>query len=183
MAITLAEFRAQIEDVARPNRFLVTLGNPWSGVTVPTNFEYTASKATIPKVDLSGPTIKYRGTSLMLSGDYKKDPLVVTFWNERKWEARKFFEDWMASYFNYNLQDNARRSLSAMRFNTWIKIKQLGRSEADVLAEYEMHNVVPLEISEMELDHASENSVEEFTVTFHYSHFERLSPAGPASFA
>ena len=136
---------------------------------------FTASKASIPKIDVGGPMVKYKGTTMRLTGDYKKDPFPITFWNERGWEARTFFEDWLALFAQYNSLENKRLIMEEGRFQGKLNIKQIGNHQSDILAEYELFDAIPMELSEIELDHASIDTAEEFQVVFEYSFFERIS--------
>lgn len=181
MTITLRDFTSQIKDVARPNRFILTFDNPDFG-----DLMFNVSKASIPKKDITGPVLKYRGTSLILAGDYKHDPLGVTFINDRDWKARKFIENWLEDIVKFETQSggtifNKRRLVKDYRFQHSATLTQLGRHKNDKLAVYKFANIVPMDISEIELDMSGENTIEEFTVSFQYSFWERLSTVSDGS--
>lgn len=179
MTITLQDFRTQIRDVARPNRFFVDLKGSFTSILggVPPQFRFAAKQATIPKLDINGPSIKYRGTSIILRGDYKKDPLTIVFWNENTWNMREYFENWL-KFIVDPTTDNVRKSTSEYRFGNSILVTQIGGRETDQLAKYEYFDVAPLDISEIALDQGQENTLEEFSVIFQYSRWERLESPG-----
>jgi len=175
---TLQEFRSNVKDIARPNRWLLAIEGPAiTQFTLPTNFQFLVSKAQIPKRDTTGPIMKYRGTSLTLSGDYKKDPLVMTLWNDIEWKARDFFENWL-DFLHKITEDNIRTDLTDSRFSNSIIIRPLGPelTNLDDLAKYRFKEIMPVEISEIELDQGTENGLQEFTVSFQYSHWVRELP-------
>lgn len=169
---TLTEFSSHIRDIARANRFLVEmLGPAVRQFNLPDNFKFLVSKAQIPKKDITGPIMRHRGTQIILTGDYKKDPLVLTFWNDIDWSARDFFEDWMQLLLDTS-EVNFRLDQSVERHTNDIRITPRGPVH-EVLAFYTFKNVQPMEISEIELDMGGENTLQEFTVSFNYSHFEK----------
>lgn len=178
----LSEFKTKIGNIARPNRFTVEINNPWSGVDnypliSPQNpvFQYMAYKASIPQFDIEGPTFKYRGTQMALTGDYKREPLVITFINDDQWRARSFFEDWVRSYVNYDTS-NERRRIDSYRLDTSIHVTQWGNDAGNqVVARYHYEDCSPMKIESIELDHGQTNSIEEFKVEFHYSKWNRVA--------
>lgn len=174
MTITLNDFRAALQDVARPNRFLANITGPVASSVASNIFPFYVAKAQLPKIDITGPMIKFRGTQLQMAGDYKHDPFMVTFLNDRGWLARSFFEGWINGITESG-EENTRASNDVFRFGNSLIIDQIGRNEFDILATYEYFECIPLEISEIELDQAMNDTIEEFQVTFHYSHWKRIN--------
>lgn len=183
---TFSEFRANVKDIARPNRFLITISGlilSKQGVNrLPDNYKFVTQKASIPKLDINGPKISYRGTSMILSGDYKKDPLVLTFWNDITWDNRNFFESWMEYIVNGGTL-NQRKNNADFRIGTSIFVDQIGQgSREDIIGAYQFFDVAPLDISEIALDQTTDNALEEFSVTFQYSRWKNIfntSAEGP----
>ena len=176
---TFSEFRANIKDIARPNRFLISITgsilNKPGLKQLPDNYKFLTQKASIPKFDINGPEIKYRGTKMNLRGDYKKDPLTLTFWNDIDWNIRNFFESWTGYIVDISTV-NVRKENKDYRFGTSVFIEQIGQGDKNnIISRYEFHNVAPFEISEIALDQTAENQVEEFSVIFQYSHWENKS--------
>ena len=174
---TLTEFRANVKDVARNNRFLLSLFGPITNViSLPENYQFLVTKVQIPKKDISGPVMKYRGSSIMLLGDYKKEQVGITFWNDIDWNVRDFFEGWI-DYLSDTTQVNERQNLQDSRFGNSIVLKPLGPSLQE-LKRYTYQDIMPIDISEIELDQGAENTLQEFIVNFQYSFFERQDVEG-----
>ena len=175
---TLTEFAANLRDVARPNRFTCEFrGNIRRAVEAPDNLKYMIHKATIPKLDINGPVMKYRGTTMMLRGDYKKDPLSLSFHNESRWKVRTFFEEWMAYSIDFD-SENRRKSMQESRFGASVIVTQYGPGLFEPIAAYEYLEVTPFEISEIALDQLQADVLEEFTVSFQYAYWINLGLNG-----
>ncbi len=182
-ATTLTGFKNALKDVARPNRFLVVFST--APVSIPANITFFASKAMIPKMDISGPTIKFRGTTMHLPGDPKHEPITLTFINAvsggNKLTVRQFFENWLnwigkATYQKDHSKINTRKDFSEV-LGYRMDIEQLSSTNR-VLATYRFHDVMPLEVGEMELDQGSSDAIMEFNVVFQYSEWEIIDGIG-----
>lgn len=170
--MSIQELRSNLRDVARVNRFTLNLtGGMITQLNYPRNFQFLVSKAAIPKKDFTGPIIKYRGSSINLIGDYKHDPLTLTLWNDTEQNARIFFENWLDEIFDVRPDENSKADNDLIRFGNTAVLSVLGQNGRR-MAVYSFLNVIPLEISEIELDQSSENTLQEFTVGLHYSHWE-----------
>ena len=103
---TLSDYKSIIKSVARTNRFEVNIqggipGDCANAVGLDlTNFKFYVTKISIPKIDISGPVVKFKGSSLIIQGDYKKEPLNISLWNDEENKARSFFETWMQKITN-----------------------------------------------------------------------------------
>jgi len=178
--ITLNDFKNNISGVSRPNRFLVEMGGTILTSSLGTSaggaakFSYYAKKAQIPKVSVTGPEIKYRGTKITLSSEKKHDPLTISFINDGEWKIRTFFEDWIKTkIYNYDGNESKRGHAKDYLLGEELIVKHIGLGE-DIIATYKFKDVVPLEISEIDLGYEQKDSQEEFTVTFNYSTWERI---------
>jgi hypothetical protein len=176
--MTLDEFRSNVKSVARTNRFLVEFSGPTiDKIELPTRTKFLANKATVPKKDVNGPVIKFKGNSMMLTGDFKKEPLTIGFLNDETWKTRRFFEVWMHLLFNSTDRETepVRTPMSQTRFGNSIKVIPLGSEvvsgEGKKLRDYEFFNVVPVELSSIELDMGTADQLQEYTVQFQYSHW------------
>ena len=177
-AAVLAKFAAGLKnDIARPNRFITEIilnQRTKEGIgiiEVPKNLIFYNNKASIPKKDVSGPQIKYKGMSLTLAGDYKVEPIILSFWNDAKFEGRIFFEKWLEQQVDTSI--NKREFFIFNRLGNKLKLKQIGNS-GDIIAEYEYEDIIPLEISEIDLDQSASDTLQEYTVTFHFSKWSKI---------
>jgi hypothetical protein len=176
--IKLSSFSQAVKDLARPNRFLVSIIRS-IGQQPFEDIKYFVNKATIPSVDIIGPEIQYFGTKITLAGDPKFQPLTISFLNgtnkNNDWSTRDYFETWLSSIvtYDYNTNQHASGKLDYRKGAT-ISVKQLSSGDK-VIANYEYFNAVPLSISEISLDMASNNQTETFDVVFYYTYFNRGS--------
>jgi hypothetical protein len=174
--LSLSQFRKEVSDFARPNRFSVI-------VTPPTSYDFKenefmklpwlAETATIPARTQGEITMKFHGMEYKLTGDYAKENLTIGFLNSYGWEGRNFFEMWMEN-IQTTSEVNDRLSSYDVTNDSMITVNQLGRTEADLLASYEFYNVFPTNISAIELNMGEYDSIEKFTVGFTYSHFSAM---------
>lgn len=169
-APTFIEFSNNTREIARSNRFLVNFLGPFSNL-IPTNMIYHVKTATIPKLDINGPEIKYRGTKMNLRGDIKNDPLAITFYADAEWKIRLHFEKWMRTLIDID-RPNQRSTMKETRFGNAIVVGQFSGKMVRPVISYTYNDVAPFEISEIGLDQGTADGLEEFTVTFHYSFWE-----------
>lgn len=171
------DFTSNIKDLARPNRFLVNFAlSRQLGLKIPANFIYHVKTATTPKIDLKGPSVKYRGTSIDLRGDVKNDTLSITFYADTDWDMRKFFESWMFTLADFGLL-NFKSNMAQTRFGSSIEVKQFSGANKN-FSSYTYFEVTPMDVSEFTLDYSQNDAVLEFTVVFHYGYWEVTTPAG-----
>lgn len=177
IGLKLREFRANVADLARPNRFEVEIYPP----SIYSNIQYNegkiiswlAQKATIPERRQGEITIKYHGMELKLPGDYEKENLTISFLNSYGWEGRSFFEKWMEDHIQTTNIDNSRRDAHSIIIDSKIIIKQLGRTNK-AISSYVFYNVFPITISSIDLSMDSNDSIETFDVTFAYSYWSKI---------
>jgi len=177
--INIWTFKDNIREISRPNRFTAKFEGAVDLISYDydDSFVYLISKASIPKKDISGPIFHYKGTQTTLSGDYKPEAIVVTFWNDAEWRGRTFIENWMDGIKNIKDESAGFRTASVSEYrNSGVNliITQYGGSKDEILAKYSMSNVVPYSISNIELSHIEVDTFEEFTVDFNFTSFKRI---------
>ncbi len=170
--IKLSEFKSQLAQLVRPNRFFIEITPPsiYDHGQDLQFFTYLAQSAKIPEKNIGEIEIKYHGMSLKIPGDYTHDDLSITFLNHYGWEPRDFFEGWIEIIQSIS-SDNSRADSISVLDDAHLIVKQVGDIEEDILASYKFYNIFPKSISEIELNMETYDSVETFTVTFSYSHW------------
>jgi hypothetical protein len=153
---------------ARPNQFRVVLGFP-GYVTTAVDGEYSllVSGAAIPASNVNPTLIQYRGREVKLAGERTFDPWTVTIINDTEFSLRKPIEEWMAGL--NDLESNT-GVLTPAEYQADIIVQHLDRNE-DVLATYKLFDAFPINMSEIALQYGQNDVIEEFTVTFNYSHY------------
>ncbi len=176
--MTLDDFRGSFQDVSRGNRFKVELTgsalNQYRNADIKKKMTFWCSKAQLPKIDVAGPAIKYLGRTQVLTGDVKEMTSTLTFINmihtDGSTAARNFFESWILDLVQHQSQQTRRLPINEYIQGNNILITRYGNHNRDniVTGEYTLIDVVPVMLSEMELDHSSEG-IEEFTVEFRHN--------------
>jgi len=164
--ITLEEFKNQVKDFARPNRFKVEITTPVG--QLPEKCKFCCKGAKIPNYEIGNIELKYLGHKVKIGGDYNHGNLVLTFLNDYDFECRKFFEKWL--FFEANKEGNNARPEEYLA-NSVVKVFQLGR-RGEILRTYTFWHCVIIDISEIDLSMDSESQIEEFSVTIEYSYWE-----------
>lgn len=169
--ISLKDFKENITQMVKPNRFLVEIYPPSSYVQEYSIdiLRYLTQGAKIPDRTCGEIEMKYHGMTLKLPGDYTHDDLSLTFFNYYDWTPRNFFEDWMNLI--QNVGDVNQRSDASSLFDAGITVKQIGLREDEVLASYVFYDVFPKNLAAIELGMDNTDQVETFTVDFAYSHW------------
>ena len=162
---TIDEFIAQlICGGPRPNRFRVFI--PRSGNRI----EFLCKAAAIPAATLGEIPVNFRGHILKLAGYRTFEDWSVTIINDSEFSARSSLEAWQQDIQELD-------SGVGMASNDYLLsrafVEQLGKDDA-VLARYEFFNMYPKNIAAIELNYETVDALEEFTVDFTYSHWERV---------
>jgi hypothetical protein len=174
--IKLKDFKNQLSDFARPNRFTVevyipsTIGIDTSKIEI---FTWTAQSASIPSRSQGEVSIKFHGMELKLPGDYSKQNLSITFLNDYDFVGKSLIEKWM-EFGGQRVADNNEKTYAANMLGATIVVNQKGRTDVSSLASYKFYDVFPISMSAIDLDMTNTDQIEKFTVDFSYSYFENL---------
>jgi hypothetical protein len=174
MPINISDFRSQLPGGgARPNLFEVILNNAPDGSL--TSLANEAPKFLIKATSLPGTTVTridvpYRGRTVRVPGVREfDDTWVTTVINDTDFSVRNWVESWMNSIAshkenvgNFNLTD-----ISADLF-----VYQLDHYDGKKIRGYKMVDAWPSELNAIELAADTNDSVEEFDITWAYSYWE-----------
>jgi len=162
---TIDQFKAQlIGGGPRANRFRVFL--PRAGNKI----EFLAKGTTIPAATVGQVPVPFKGTVLKLAGDRSYADWSVTIINDNEFSARTALEQWQQEIQGHGTSTGLSTTdyLLSRAF-----VEQLGKDDA-VLARYEFFNIFPTELGTIALSYDTVDALEEFEVTFAYSHWERV---------
>lgn len=182
MGIRLYDFKETLGKIVRPNRFLVYFNVPnIDGLgdvldPIKSYLTYHVKAASLPNRALGEYEMKYFGSTIKLPGDTTYNDLSLTFLNEGEWSVRNFFEIWQEVIQNvWHERDMGKRTdASPLLADSYIVVQQIGLDENDILSEYIYSNVFPKEVGDIELNMENYDTIEEFTVTFAYTAWERV---------
>ena len=167
--MNIEEFRSRLgAGGARPNQFRVTLNFPTIAESDNT-YSILVSGAAIPASTVNPAIIQYRGREIKLAGERIFDPWTVTIVNDTNQSLRRPFEQWLDSM---NQKDDNRGNLNPVDYFQDIEIEHLDRNDAVLPGgKYILYDAFPINMSEIALQYAQNDIIEEFTVTFQYQHY------------
>jgi hypothetical protein len=153
---------------ARPNQFRVLLNWPGYVTSVPDReYALLVTGAALPASTVNPTLVQYRGREVKLAGERIFDPWTVTIMNDTEMSLRKPFEQWMNGMNDLELNTGA---LAPTEYQADIEVHHLDRND-EPLMKYKLYNAFPINMSEIGLQYGQNDVIEEFTVTFNYSHY------------
>lgn len=171
MAFTITDFIGALNfGGARANQFEVII--PFPAVSGGTGLAQETSllchAASIPGENLGIINTAYFGRNIPWAGDRTFDPWTVTIYNDEPWDIRGTFEQWSNAMNGHlsNLRNPAALTLSGYAVD--ITVNQYGKT-GDIIAEYDMINAFPVNVSPIELGWEGNDQIESFQVTFAFS--------------
>ena len=168
--MNIEEFRSRLgAGGARPNQFRVTLNFPTIAESDNT-YSILVSGAAIPASTVNPAIIQYRGREIKLAGERIFDPWTVTIVKDTNQSLRRPFEQWLDSM---NQKDDNSGNLNPVDYFQDIEIEHLDRNDAVLPGgKYILYDAFPINMSEIALQYAQNDIIEEYTVTFQYQTYE-----------
>jgi hypothetical protein len=162
---TIDQFKAQlIGGGPRANRFKVFI--PRAGNKI----EFLCKAANIPAGTLGEVVVPFRGHNLKLAGERTFEDWQITVINDVEFSVRSGLEAWQEEI---QAMDSGVGSTSTDYLISRAFVEQLNKDDS-VLARYEFFNMFPKNIGEIALSYDTVDALEEFTVDFTFSHWERV---------
>ena len=170
MSITLTDFKNNLQDILRPNRFLLLFNTPSGVSTDTTRLSYLVKAASLPAMKVTPINVPWQGIETKIAGDFEFDDWKVTFYDDYAYQARSFIENWLQSIANplTNI-----RSVQAA-YQTNITAQQLGR-DGEVVGEYNLIGQ-PNEVAAITLSQEDMSKTIEFEATFSIDYWTRVTP-------
>lgn len=161
--LRIQDFRDNVRDVARPNRFILSIPTPPKGIgNFNEEYQYHVRSASLPGRTTGDVTnLFWQGMNYKIAGDPTYDDLTFTFLNNENFEVKKFFEMWINNINNTTTNER----VSPADYKAVIQIDQLGKS-GTVIGTYYLQGAYPKSLEALELNQETIDAVEEFTVTF-----------------
>jgi len=162
---SIDQFKAQlIGGGPRANRFKVFI--PRAGNKI----EFLCKAANIPAGTLGEVIVPFRGHNLKLAGERTFEDWQITVINDVEFSVRSGLEAWQEEI---QALDSGEGSTSTDYLISRAFVEQLNKDDS-VLARYEFFNMFPTAIGAIELSYDTVDALEEFTVDFTFSHWERV---------
>lgn len=156
---TISDFKNNFRGGVRPNLFQILINAPVIGSM---NLEFLGKATSIPSSTVNKFEVDYRGRKLAVPGDRIFADWTVTILNDPEWLNRTRIEQWMNAITEHS-QNISSIPNSDIYGNA--AVSQLSR-EGKVLRTYRIQDIFPTECAAIELGMGSNDTVEEFQVTF-----------------
>lgn len=173
--IKLSEFKSNVKDVARPNRFLVSfagngaaISGGWSETKT-----YLVKSSQLPSREIGMLELNWQGMKTKLAGDPTFSDISFTVLNDVDFEARNFFETWTENIANMSSNERTEHA----DYKGEVYLTQLGKT-GEKIAEYVLLGAFPVTVDAIDLSMDSVDTAEEFNVTMTYDYFKRNDASG-----
>jgi hypothetical protein len=179
MAFAINEFTQRLAgDGARPNLFQVVMVLPGVG---PRQLSFFAKSAQLPGSTLGIVPIFYQGREVKFAGNRTFADWTITIINGEDFSIRNSFERWMNGINTHetNKRDMGGVNLiqstvlpipTASNYITDAVVNQYGKNDT-IKKSYNFVGMFPVDLSPIDLDWGTNDTIEEFTVTFAYQYW------------
>ena len=174
----VSEFLQTIGQGVKPNMFLIDMQYPaaLSKEGEDQNLSNLLCKsAALPGSNLGVIEVPFRGRPVKIAGDRTFDTWSATFFNDKDFKLRTFFEQWANSI---NTHEGNTSPLftpnNSTGYTADLGVKQLEKdssAEGSVLRSYNLKYAFPTNVSQIDIAYDSNDQIEEFSVEFQYSYF------------
>jgi hypothetical protein len=175
MAFNVAEFRANlVGDGARPNLFSVSLVFPAiataGGPVASQKITFLAKTAQLPGSTVGQVPLYYFGRELKFAGNRTFADWSLQVINDEDFSVRTALESWMNSINSH--AGNVRNSsgVSPSSYSTDATVTQYNKA-GQAIQTYKFVGMFPLDVAPIDLDWGTNDTIEEFNVTFAYQYW------------
>jgi hypothetical protein len=181
MPFNVNQFRTQLTgDGARPNLFEVRLNFPSyvqgrSSAVLKSTF--MVKTAQLPGSSVGTVPTFYFGREVKIAGNRTFADWTVTVLNDEDFIVRNAMEAWMRG-INDNVT-NLRTALTTQQYAVDAQVFQYSKVGGAPVKSYKFVGMFPIDITPIDLDWGSNDTIEEFSVTFQYQHWETIDREAP----
>jgi hypothetical protein len=179
MAFSVNEFRSQmVGDGARPNLFEVSM--PFPGFSAPGNAQtkltFMCKTAQLPGSTINAVPVQYFGRELKFVGNRTFADWTLTVINDEDFVIRNAFERWMNGINSHSLNVRNPIALAPGGYTVDGEVTQFGKT-GDQLKRYKFLGLFPTELTPIDVDWGSNDTIEEFSITLAYQWWESVETA------
>ena len=175
----VSSFIQRVGQGVKPNMFMVDVNFPGVLSKNADDLETTnimCKSAALPGSNLGVIEVPFRGRTVKIAGDRTFDTWTVTFFNDKDFKLRSFFEEW-ANKINTHEANTSELFTpnNSTGYTADLKVKQLEKDDTttgSVLRQYTLFYCFPTNVSQIDLAYDSNDQIEEFTVEWQYSYFK-----------
>jgi len=174
MAFNVNEFRSQlVGDGARPNLFEVSM--PFPAFALPENAQqkltFMCKTAQLPGATLGVVPVQYFGRELKFVGNRTFQDWTITVINDEDFVVRNAFERWMAGINSHALNIRNPAALNPTSYTVDGTVTQFAKG-GKALKKYKFVGLFPTDVTPIDVDWGSNDTIEEFSVTLSYQWWE-----------
>jgi len=174
----VSEFLQTIGQGVKPNMYLIDMQFPAALAKEGEDQQLTnllCKSAALPGSNLGVIEVPFRGRTVKIAGDRTFDTWSATFFNDKDFKLRTFFEQWANSINTHEGNTSPLFTPNASSgYTADLGVKQLEKDATDegsVLRTYNLKYSFPTNVSQIDVAYDSNDQIEEFTVEFQYSYF------------
>lgn len=164
---------AMIGGGARANQFFVGLSFPSYvsvGALASAQAAFLCSGASLPGSVVAPTIVQYRGREVKFAGERTFAPWTITVMNDVSFNIRNQLEKWMDGM---NGLQNNNGYTNPLQYQTNLNVTQLDRNN-NPLKSYKIVGAFPIDLSDIALSYGDNDTIETYTVTFQYQHYETI---------
>jgi len=170
MAFSIGDIKGHLKlGGARPSLFEVILTTP-GGVDGVNSFQYMCRAAQMPASTLGMIEVPYFGRKIKIAGDRTFAEWTVTVIQDEDMSIRNSMEQW-SNKINTHVGNKRVFGANANEYKSNATVTHFGKT-GNRIRSYTFNGLFPTEISPIDLDWNTTHTLEEFTVTFQYDHWE-----------
>ena len=176
MAFSVNEFRSQMTgDGARPNLFEVSMPFPSfaSPANAQTKLTFMCKTAQLPGSTVGSVPVNYFGRELKFVGNRTFADWSITIINDEDFLVRDAFERWMNGINSHNFNVRNPLALAPLGYSVDAQVSQFGK-QGNTLKKYRFVGVYPTDISAIDVDWGSNDTIEEFSVNLTYQWWDAI---------
>lgn len=186
MATKLNDFLTKIGEGVKPNMFAVDINWPQTLANAPKSDDLNlvnllCKSAALPASNLGVIEVPFRGRTVKIAGDRTFDTWSATFFNDREFKLRAYFEKWLEQINTHEMNNSPLfKPNNSEGYMATLGVKQLRKDNTEsgsVLRQYDLLHAFPTSVSQIDLAYDSNDQIEEFTVEFQYSYWKAVDPA------
>lgn len=176
MAFNINEFRSQmVGDGARPNLFEVSM--PFPAFSSPGDAQrkltFMCRSSALPGSTIGVVPVQYFGRELKFAGNRTFAEWTMTIINDEDFVVRNAFERWLNGINSHNFNVRNPVALNPGTYTVDGEVYQYGKT-GNTLKKYRITGAFPTDVSPIDLDWGSNDTIEEYTVTLAYQWWDAI---------
>ena len=153
---------------ARPNLFRATVNFPTYAAGDVELTSFMCKGAQLPASVTNVIDVPFRGRQLKVAGDRTFEPWTVTIINDTDFAVRDSMERWLNGINNHKANSGLTNPVD---YQADLIVDQLDR-DGNEIKTYNFRGAFPVNISNIELNYETVDTIEEFTVEFQIQYWE-----------